>query len=75
MFGFMEIRLLNFTVFFYFLLFPDGPICTPAGMWCLSSFAHNITSNNGERCTCAPQCVDSVFKEINKKDQNWFDSS
>ncbi|CAB3222451.1 unnamed protein product [Arctia plantaginis] len=48
-----------------------GPICTPAGMWCLSFFAQNITSNNGERCTCAPQCVDSVFKEINKKDQNW----
>ncbi|XP_075988997.1 pickpocket protein 19-like [Anticarsia gemmatalis] len=55
--------------FYYF--YEAGPSCTPAGMWCLSRFSQQLASTDGEKCVCAPQCVDSVFKEISTNDQIW----
>ncbi|XP_026725433.1 pickpocket protein 28-like [Trichoplusia ni] len=55
--------------FYYF--YEAGPQCTPKGMWCLAAYAQQLTTNNGEKCACAPQCMDSIYKEISVNDQIW----
>ncbi|KAJ8704115.1 hypothetical protein PYW07_013409 [Mythimna separata] len=48
-----------------------GPLCTPKGMACLSNYSHKLSNNNGQKCPCAPQCIDSIYKEISTVDQIW----
>ncbi|KAJ8705799.1 hypothetical protein PYW08_012845 [Mythimna loreyi] len=55
--------------FYYF--YDDGPHCTPKGMACLANYSHKLSNNDGQKCPCAPQCIDSIYKEISTVDQIW----
>ncbi|XP_028030795.1 pickpocket protein 28-like [Bombyx mandarina] len=48
----------------------EGPVCSVAGMACLSGHSH-LLSSTGAKCSCTPQCLDMVYREITVKDTKW----
>ncbi|XP_028173255.1 uncharacterized protein LOC114362165 isoform X2 [Ostrinia furnacalis] len=65
----LAIKLCGCKPFYY--IHQEGPICTPAGMHCLSSHAQQLKVNGGQKCSCSPQCLDATFREIASNEEIW----
>ncbi|KAL0852802.1 hypothetical protein ABMA27_012607 [Loxostege sticticalis] len=65
----LAIKLCGCKPFYYNYL--EGPVCTPAGMWCLSAHAQQLKVNGGVKCACSPQCLDATFREVVSSEEIW----
>ncbi|XP_045781573.1 uncharacterized protein LOC123878444 [Maniola jurtina] len=53
-------------------IYPEGPLCSTAGMSCVARIAHRLATFDNTTCPCVQLCADTVIREISTILTEWL---